>query len=180
MKTSSRFAAFVARVINFAPRGRASYAVERKIQILGSSFQLLLREKTLFNAAFMKLAQTFLFLFAKVESKIFAVITGTKFVIEFVFGGDQPVEIGEVLITQGAQPVGDGLEVGNFRSDQPERVYEWKTDKPVPLFAEIPEMKFPRMSLPETDSLIADEEACCRGSPEHRHVACAASGFEIR
>src|SRR6266498_149624 len=179
MKTSSRFAAFVARVINFAPRGRASYTAERKVQITGSSFQLLLREKALFNAAFMKLAQTFLFLFAKVESKIFAVITGTKFVIEFVFGGDQPVEIGEVLIAQSAQPVGDGLEVANFRSDQPERVYKWKTDKLVPLFAEVPELKFPRMSLPETDSLIADEKARCRERLEHRRVACAASGFGI-
>ena len=49
-------AAFVARVISFAPCGHASYAPERKIQIPGSSFQLLLREKTLFNAAFIKLA----------------------------------------------------------------------------------------------------------------------------
>src|SRR6266536_6113128 len=117
MKTSSRFAAFVARVINFAPRGRASYAAERKIQILGSSFQLLLREKTLFNAAFIKLAQTFLLFLSKAESEMFAVITGAELRIEFFSMArviphargynlrDYLIKIGEVLIAQSAQPV---------------------------------------------------------------------------
>ena len=76
-------AAFVARVISFAPCGHASYAAERKIQVHGSSFQLLLREKALFNAAFIKLAQTFLLFFSKAESEMFAVITATKLRIEF-------------------------------------------------------------------------------------------------
>ena len=61
----------------------ASYAAERKIQVHGSSFQLLLREKALFNAAFIKLAQTFLLFFSKAESEMFAVITATKLRIEF-------------------------------------------------------------------------------------------------
>ena len=76
-------AAFVARVISCAPRGRASYAKERKIQIPGSSFELLMGEKTLFNAAFIKLAQTFLLFFSKIESEMFAVITGIELRIEF-------------------------------------------------------------------------------------------------
>ena len=77
-------AAFVARVISFAPCGHASYAAERKIQVHGSSFQLLVREKALFNAAFIKLAQTFLLFFSKAESEMFAVITATKLRIEFL------------------------------------------------------------------------------------------------
>ena len=121
-------AAFVARVISFAPCGHASYAAERKIQVPGSSFQLLLREKALFPATFVKFAQTRLFLFSKAKAQVFPVIAAAKIVVKIYLFGDQAVDVGEVLLAYFAETVREGLEVANFRSDQPERVYEGKTD----------------------------------------------------
>ena len=116
-----------------------------------------MREKPLLPATFVKFAQTCLFLFSKAKAQVFPVIAAAKIVVEIYLFGDQAVDVGYVFIAYFAEAVREGLEVANFRSNQPERVYKWKTDKLVPLFAKVPEMKFPGVFFPETDSLIADQ-----------------------
>ena len=118
---------------------------------------MLSRQKALFQAAFVKLAQTCSFLFSKAESQVFPIITATKFAIELFLFGDQLVDAGQVLITQGAQTVGDWFWIDNLGADQPERVHERKTDNFVPLFAKVPEIKFVSVLLTKTNRLIANE-----------------------
>src|SRR5436305_2159025 len=70
-----------------------------------------------------------------------------------------------------------GTRIDNFWANEPERVNEWKTDKFLPLFAEIPEMKFARVFLAKPDGLIADEKlrvlGCRQAADNDRLAACA-------
>ena len=137
--------------------GESLYAAEWKLRIRISRFQVLLGQKALFLAAFVKLAQACSFLFSKAEAQVFAVITATKIAIELFLFGDQFVDAGQVLITQAAQTVGDWFGIDNLGADKPERVHERKTDNFVPLFAEVPEIKFVSVQLTKTNRLIANE-----------------------
>ena len=114
-------------------------------------------QKALFQTAFVELAQTCPFLFAKAEAQVSPVITATKFAIELFLFGDQLVDAGQVLITQAAQTVGDWFGTDNLGADKPERVHERKTDNFVPLFAKVPEIKFVSVLLTKTNRLIANE-----------------------
>src|SRR5713101_8419995 len=77
---------------------RTSYAAKWKIQIRSSSFQLLLREKTLIPATFVKFTQTCLFRFCKAEAQAFPVIAATKIGVKIYLFGDQAVDVGYVFI----------------------------------------------------------------------------------
>jgi len=135
----------------------ASYAAERKVYSPGFSFQGFQRKKALFPATSVEFGQTRLFLFSKAEAQVFPVIATTKIVIEFVLFGDQLINVGEIFVAQLAQAFRYGLGIANLRPNQPERVHERRTDEFVPLLAEVPEMKFTSMALPEAEGLIADK-----------------------
>src|SRR5207245_4857238 len=107
-------------------RRRASYAAEPKIQIPGSSFQLLPREKALLPATFVKLTQTCLFFCSKAKAQVFPVIAAKEFAIDFLsFAGvnnpgysvgDQAVDVGYVFMPYFGKAVGQALKVPTFRS----------------------------------------------------------------
>ena len=86
------------------------------------------------------------------------VITGAKLAVEICLPGDQLVDAGQILIAQRPQAVSNISCIGNFRPNEPERVNERKTNKPGPLFAQVPKTKFVCVLLPKPDRLIADEQ----------------------
>ena len=67
--------------------------------------------------------------------------------------------MGKVLISQIAQAVCDLFWIGDFRANKPESVNKRKSDGFLPVFSEVPERKFVRVLLPETDGLIADNQS---------------------
>jgi len=69
---------------------------------------------------------------------------------------DQFIEICEVFIAYSAEMVCDSLCVRDFRTNQPKRVDKWEPGKFLPLLAEIPELKFTGVLLPEANGLITD------------------------
>ena len=89
---------------------------------------------------------------------MFAVIAGAELVIEFCFGCDQPIEMGEILITQSAKAACDRFRIRDFGANQPQRVHERKADKLPPLLAKILKLKFVCMFLTKADCLVADEK----------------------
>src|SRR5262249_49098695 len=93
---------------------------------------------------------------------------------------DQLFEACEVFIAYSAKAVCELLCIGDFRTNQAEGVNKWKTDEFLPFLAEVPELKFTYMLLPEANGLIADEKLRATRQLEHRHVACVPSGDVLR
>src|SRR5260370_29044987 len=104
-------------------------------------------------------SQPFHLAFSETESKMLTIIAGAKTTIEFLLAGNQAVDVREVTVVQPAKPTRDRFWIDNFRSNKPKRVNEGKTNQFFPLFAEIPKLEFFRMLLPESNGLIADEQA---------------------
>src|ERR1700730_224578 len=104
-------------------------------------------------------AETFLLAYSKTESEMLPVIAVAKIAIEFLLAGNQIVEAREILVAQRAQPIRDCFLIDNFMSHEPEGVNKWKADKVFPIFAKVPKLEFAPVFLPETNRLVADEQA---------------------
>jgi hypothetical protein len=114
-------------------------------------------------------SQTLFFFFAKAESKMFTVIARKEFTSESPLGTgvgylgytfcNQVIEIVKVSISEIAEAVCDSFWIADFGTNKPESVNKRKSDGFLPLFPEVPERKFVRVLLPETDGLIADEQS---------------------
>ena len=70
----------------------------------------------------------------------------------------------------------DGFRIGDFWSDQPERVNKRKAGKFLPLLTKIPELICIGVVLPESNRLVADDETSARQSCTLRITAGQPSG----
>src|SRR5262249_16637555 len=76
------------------------------------------------------------------------------------------VEIRQVFITQSAQAIRDRFRIRDFGANEPERVNKRKIDKLLPLLAEVPKLKFTRVTFAKANGVIANKQLCAMGRPQ--------------
>jgi len=118
-------------------------------------------------------SQTFLLPSPQTESEMLTIVAGKKPGFKTFFGCDQAVEMGQILVAQGAQPICNRFRIDNFRPNKPKRINKRKIEKSFPLLTKVPELKLVFVLQSKTDCLIADEKsgtvrADCRRRPRNQ------------
>src|SRR5437763_8953249 len=88
-----------------------------------------------------------------------AEIAVAKVGIELFLGRNQLFDVGEILVAERTQMIGDRFWSDNFWAHEPERIGEWKPHDFLPIFAEIEKLKFVGVFTPKPNRLVADEQA---------------------
>src|SRR5256885_8014801 len=106
----------------------------------------------------MEYAQAFFLALSKTKSEMLAEIAVVKAALEFLFVGNQILEVREVLVAQCAQPIRDRFWLDNFRSHKPERINKWKLRHALPFFSQIPVLISGAKFLAKSNRVITYEE----------------------
>jgi len=143
---------------------------QRNSSLNNTEREIALWKQTVLYAQICEDSQAFLFLFLEPESKMFSVIAPEEFATDSLplAGGvdpaynfpDQVVKISKVCLARGAQRVRNLFWVRDFGANKPERVNKGESDEFLPLFTQVPEIKFVSVLLSDVDGLIPDEKLC--------------------
>src|SRR5204862_6673088 len=93
----------------------------------------------------------------KIKQKVLQVIVWAERLRDFRLRRDEIVQFFQVVIAKPAQSIGNFSRLLDFRSNQPQRENEWKSDAVFPFFAQIPKLVI-GMLFPKSNCLITDEQ----------------------
>src|SRR5437764_3618716 len=100
--------------------------------------------------------QPFLCLGTVLIAQTFAQIKLAKVRTEFAFGGDERIELAQIVVAAGAEAVRDRFGRGDFRPNKPKGVNERQRGSLLPFVTQVPELKGAFGFIAKTNRLVTN------------------------